>query len=282
MYKFLTNSYSKVLYRFKSNQVKLKDFFFILVWMLSFFCAGTSYSMDTLIASGHPDFPPSMWRENDKIIGVGAEIARMVFTDLGIETEVKYTGNWQRVQRNAQEGQIDVIIAAYRTESREKYLNYFSIPLMYNSSHVWVWKGKGFSFNSWNDLVGKTGVAVIGASFGMKFDTIIAKHLDIRRVANHIQCFKLLKSGRVDYFPFGLYPGTIQSKRFGYADYVEFLPEPINRVPLYLSISKKSKFKKYLPEAEKRLKKYLEDGTVKKLIEKYIGYYTKSEMKESE
>ncbi len=201
MYKFLTNSYSKVLYRFKPNQVRLKDLFFILVWMLSFFCAGTSYSMDTLIASGHPDFPPSMWRENEKIIGVGAEIACMIFTDLGIETEVKYTGNWKRVQRNAQEGEIDVIIAAYRTESREKYLHYFSIPLMYSSAHVWVWKGKGFLFNSWNDLVGKTGVAVIGASFGMKFDNIIAKHLDIRRVANHIQCFKLLESGRVDYFP---------------------------------------------------------------------------------
>ncbi|MCJ8271815.1 MAG: transporter substrate-binding domain-containing protein, partial [Psychrosphaera sp.] len=99
---------------------------FILLWLL---CLSTPvYPSDVLIASGHVEYPPFMYRQGDKIIGVGPDLTTMIFNELGITVDSKYVGSWNRVQRKAEAGEIDLIVGIYKTDVREKYLSYPDEP----------------------------------------------------------------------------------------------------------------------------------------------------------
>ena len=72
-----------------------------------------AFARDILIVSGHPEYPPIMWKENGAIVGVAAELAKTIFTELGLPFESKSTGPWVRVQENAKNEDIDMIVASY-------------------------------------------------------------------------------------------------------------------------------------------------------------------------
>jgi len=250
-----------------------------LLFVIGLLFASSAYASDILIASGHPNYAPFMWREGDKIVGVGSELTEIIFGKIGIKVEGKYVGNWRRVQVSAKHGEVDVITGIYMTDERKTYLVYPPNPYVTISAVVWVWKGKAFKFEKWEDLIGKKGTAVLGESFGKNFDNFIKEKLDIERVPQFILNFKKLEKGRADYMPYGLYPGLIQAKLFGYADKIEYLPTPLYSEGLYIAISKRSKFNKYLHEFEKGIKETIAAGTVDKLIKKYLDYYEETQAK---
>lgn len=250
--------------------MKIKLFLLII-----FSCS--AFAEEILIASGHPDWPPYEWKNEDKIIGAGTELVEIIFKDLGIDVHSKAMGNWKRVQKEANNGNIDVIVACYKTEEREQYLVFPSTPFRIDYSSIWISKGTSFSFDKWDDLIGKTGVAMLGASYGTEFDTFIKEKLIIQRVNGIEQVLKLLEKDRVDYFPFSLYAGQIKIKQFGYEHKFEYLPNPLNQVDVYFAFSKKSKFLRYLPYVEEGIKKYKKNGTVDQLFKKYIDLSTKEQ-----
>ena len=110
-----------------------------------------AFARDVLIVSGHPEYPPIMWKENGAIVGVAAELAKTIFTELGVPFESKSTGPWVRVQDNAKNGNIDMIVASYINRERQTYMDY-TIPFLKDPVSVFVWKGKTFTFNRWEDL----------------------------------------------------------------------------------------------------------------------------------
>ena len=201
----------------------------LLLFVIITFFSSPAYSGDVLIASGHPDWPPFAWKEGDKIIGIGAELTEIIFKDLGIKVNSKAKGNWIRALREAELGRVDVIIGCYITDQRKTYLDYPSIPFMDDENVVWVWKGKTFPFEKWEDLIGKQGVAALGESYGQAFDTFIEEKLNVMRVPHNKKVFQLLEHGRVDYYPFSLYAGKIQVKKYGYEGRVEHLPMPFSK-----------------------------------------------------
>lgn len=249
----------------------------LLTILISLVISGHSYANDNiLISSGNPDYPPSSWAENNKIVGVAAELTEMIFNDLGIKVESKYFGPWKRVQHNTQKGLIDIITTIYKNPERETYLEFPKYSYMDDKNVIWVPKGKTFLFEKWEDLIGKTGGAVLGDSYGKNFDDFMEEKLIVKRVHEMESNFLRLESGIIDYFPFGQYSGIIAAKRLGYDNKVEYLQTPLLFEGMYLAISKKSKFKKYLPELEEGIKKYKENGKIEKLIKKHLEKYIKS------
>lgn len=242
-------------------------------------CVGIAYAGDTLISSGNQSYPPSSWQEGETIVGVAAELTQMIFADLGIKAESRYVGPWKRVQMDAKEGRIDLVTTIYKNKEREGYLDYPETPYMDDPNVIWVWKGKTFPFEKKEDLIGKKGLAVLGDSYGDEFDKFIAEKLTVERVADLLLNFKKLEVGRADYMPYGLHSGIIAAKQYGYADKVEYLPKPLLSAEMYIAISKKSAFRKYLPELEKGIRKYKADGTIDKLIRKYIDIYVSTQKK---
>ncbi len=237
---------------------------------------GTSAFGETIVVSGHPEYPPFMYRSGTEIIGVGLEIVKKVFEEeLGIEVQSKFVGNWKRCLMLAEKGEIDLVVAAYNNDDRKEYLHFTRNPISQDTLSVFVAKGKEFPFMNWDDLIGKRGVSTIGDSQGQEFDDFLNNNnIKLERVKHRVQNFKKLIFDRADFYPGGKYATSIilernkeELKKMG-GEIVE-LPNPLNVIYLHIAISKTSKFTKYLNKLDESLKKFSENGATEKLLNKY-------------
>ena len=221
-----------------------------------------------IVASGHPEWPPIMFQSASAIDGAGAALVTKIFTDLGVAVDVRYTGTWDEVQAKARSGDVDVLVAAYKTTEREGYMVY-SIPYTTDPVSIFVAKGKAFPFDNWDVLVGKKGIAMVGDSYGQAFDDFAASRLALTRVTTSAQAFNMVSSGQGDYLLYSLYAGDDYLKKTGGAAQFESLPKVVNEENFYITISKKSPYVSYLALLNERLAKYKADGTVTALIAQY-------------
>jgi polar amino acid transport system substrate-binding protein len=106
-----------------------------------------------LVASGHDEYPPFMWRQGNKIIGVGADLTTKIFAELGVKVESRYVGAWERVLRKAEKGQIDLIVGAYKTLERERYMQFPDEHYLAEPVVVFINKTRPVNFVLWQDLV---------------------------------------------------------------------------------------------------------------------------------
>lgn len=253
--------------------MKIKLFLFIVI--LSFMSA-IANSNEIVIASGHSEYPPFMWKAGKKIIGVGAELTSKIFEEIGIKVDCKYIGPWKRVQHEAKNGRLDLILGIYKNEDRIKYLAYPDESYTSDPVVIFVKKGKSFSFSGWDDLIGKNGGAIIGDSFGQSFDSFAKKNLNVYRMVKTQHGFRMIILGRLEYLIYGLYPGRIKTIEMELKNEIDYLPMHVIESNAYQAFSKKSKFLKHLPYFNKRIAELKADGTVLKLIEKYMAYWEKT------
>ncbi len=234
--------------------------------------AGSVFAGDTIIISGHPEYPPIMWQEGRTIVGVAAEVAKTVFTEIGIPYEIKATGPWKRVQRNARYGKIDVIISAYSNPERRAYMDY-TIPFIKDPVSIFVLKGNKFPFNQWEDLIGKRGNTVLGESFGKEFDQFMKQNLSVERTAKVKQNFQKLAAGHADYAIIGMYPGFACAAVTGFKDKIEVLPNPVVEENFHMTFSKKSKFKHLRPKANQIIERLKNEGVIENWVQEYLNHY---------
>ncbi|MFA7663016.1 MAG: transporter substrate-binding domain-containing protein [Patescibacteria group bacterium] len=221
-----------------------------------------------LVVSGHPEWPPIMYQDGNQIVGAGPEIVAKIFTELGVKSVSKYEGAWDVVQSKAKSGEVDVLVAAYKTAERETYMDY-SIPYTVDPVVLIVKNGQTFAYAKNEDLIGKRGVVMLGDSYGQKFDDFIKAKLTPQTVGTPKDAFDLLANGQADYFVYALYSAQDYIFKNKLADQVEILPEYVSSENFYITISKKSPFVKLLPKVNELLKKYIDDGTIDQIIEKH-------------
>src|SRR5262245_51780896 len=221
-----------------------------------------------IVASGHPEWPPIMFRSGSTIDGAGAALVKKIFADLGVPTEVNYTGTWDEVQAKARTGDVDVLVAAYKTTERLGYMVY-SEPYTTDPVAIYVARGKAFPFDSWDVLVGKKGIAMVGDSYGQEFDDFAASKLALTRVTTTQQAYDLIARGQGDYFLYSLYAGDDFLKKAGTASQFESLPKFVDEEFFYITISKNSPYVTYLNLLNQQLAKYKADGTIAALIAQY-------------
>lgn len=56
-----------------------------------------------VLVSGHPDWKPIMYKSGQSIAGIGVEVAKSVFSDIGFNVAAKYMGTWDVVQEKAKQ-----------------------------------------------------------------------------------------------------------------------------------------------------------------------------------
>ena len=219
------------------------------------------------VISGHPFWPPIMYQQDDSIVGAGPEIVEKIFSELGVKTVSKYEGSWDVVQEKAKSGEVDVIVAAYKTAERETYMDY-SIPYTVDPVAIIVKKGKSFPFEKNEDLIGKKGVVTVGDSYGQDFDNFLQEKLDPKKVSSAEEAFASLQNDEADYFVYALYAADNYIAKNKISDQVEILPNYVSSENFYLTVSKKSPLDKLLPQVNTLLEKYKNDGTIDRIIEK--------------
>jgi polar amino acid transport system substrate-binding protein len=221
-----------------------------------------------IVASGHPEWPPIMFQSGSTIDGAGPALVKKIFADLGVPIDVPYTGTWDEVQAKAKTGQVDLLVAAYKTTEREGYMVY-SDPYTTDPVAIFVARGKAFPFGNWNVLVGKKGVAMVGDSYGQAFDDFAASSLTLTRVTTAADAFDMIATGKGDYFLYSLYAGDDFLKKAGTAAQFESLPTFVDEENFYVTISKQSPYVTYLNLLNQEIAKYKADGTITALINQY-------------
>ncbi len=227
---------------------------------------------ESLIISGHPDYPPIMWQKGQTIVGVGPELAEKIFSILGINIDIRFSGPWKRVQETARAGEIDLIIGLYSNNERRSYLDY-SVPYMTDPTSIFVKKDKVFPFTKWQDLVGKKGTTIHGDSFGEEFDRFIKEKLSIHATYDAVTSFRLLITGRVDYFVWGYYPCYINLYINDYKDKIIPLPQHVSEENMYMAFSKKSKYIHLLPEVNRLIMEFKAKGQIDKMVKKHLSKF---------
>jgi polar amino acid transport system substrate-binding protein len=235
--------------------------------------ANLVYAAKTVIVSGHPEYPPVMWQEGDDIIGVGPEILKMAFDELGITVQSKFKGPWTQVEKGIKDGDIDVVAGIYITAQRKTFMEYNTIPYMKDPVVIFVAKNKTFPYKKWDDLIGKKGTTTIGDSFGKELDKFIAGKLTISRYLKIDDNFNQILSGEADYFISAMYSGLVGAEKLGISNNIEYLPVFVTAETFYIAISKESKFLRYLPQLSEKIEKLVKDGTVDRLIDEKMKYY---------
>ncbi len=223
------------------------------------------------IASGHDNWPPFMYQSNDLIVGASPEIVAKIFSELGLKISFKYVGPWDVVQEKAKSGEVDLLVAAYKTPERETYMVY-SIPYAIDPVSIFVKKGKTFPFANWNELINKKGVITVGDSYGQKFDQYIKDSLNVVTVATPDEAFALLANDQADYFVYAFYSGKkfIASKNL--QEQIDILPNYVSAESFYITISKKSPLVEYLSRINQLLEQYIADGTIERIIAQHNVY----------
>jgi polar amino acid transport system substrate-binding protein len=224
------------------------------------------------VVSGHPEWPPIMYRDGNSMNGAGIELVQRLANDLGFKIEAKYVGQWDEVQAKAKSGEVDILAAAYKTSERETYMLY-SEAYAVDPIAVYVKKGADFNYARWSDLIGKKGVLTKADSYGQAFDDYIKDKLSTVRVNTVEEAFNMIKFGQADYFVYALYSGEkfLSEKRL--TNEIEILPTYVGSEDFFLTISKKSPLTKYLPLINNNLKQYKADGTIESFIAKHRGKY---------
>ncbi|MBY0293759.1 transporter substrate-binding domain-containing protein [Patescibacteria group bacterium] len=220
------------------------------------------------VASGHPEWPPIMYQNGDVIDGAGPALVKKIFADLNIPVSFPATGAWDQVQAKAKTGEVDVLVAAYKTDARLEYMEY-SEAYTVDPIALFVAKGKEFTFSKWDDLKTKRGVAMTGDSYGQEFDTYSAENLKFAHVATTEEALAMLASGQADYFIYSLYAGNVMLKNTKHTDQYQALPKTVADESFYITISKKSPLVKYMPQINAEIQKYKADGTIDALVAQY-------------
>ncbi len=233
---------------------------------------------NVMIISGHPNYPPLMWKQGETITGASADLIKLICKELEIPYEIKWGGPWQRVQALAKAGSFDFIVGIYSNEDRRGFLEY-TIPYMSDPIAVTVLKDKTFEFKSREDLIGKTGVTMHGDSFGQDFDNYIKTKLDLKRAYTVDAIFKNLIAGRVEYILWGYYPIITNSSEVGVYDKIDILEPSVVTENMYMAFSKKSPFKNHLQEVNRVIKRFKVDGTINMIIERNLSIYNAKIMK---
>lgn len=229
-----------------------------------------SAKIDELMASGHPEYPPFMWRENGEIVGVGPTLLEMVLSELGIKSSFDYVGTWDEAQNRAKNGEIDMLVAIYDSEERKQYLDY-TVSFGVDPVVIFVLAGNEFNFSVWSDLTDKKGVTTIGESFGTDFDRYIEENLDMVKFSTVEECLAVLQNGDAEYFVYALYSGKLESQRLGYT--IINLENPVTVENWYMGISKKSSFVDKIDDINKEISKIVESGLVEELILEYTAKF---------
>ncbi|OMH37557.1 ABC transporter substrate-binding protein [Motiliproteus sp. MSK22-1] len=226
-----------------------------------------------LIACGHPFYPPVSWVSNGQLTGLAPKVTQQIFAELGQQVILSAESNWKRCLLEVQQGNADIVVAAYRIARRERYLNYSNQHMISDIVTLFVNRENPIHFQQLEDLQGKTVGLLLGDSFGDNFDRFVQQNSPIEYVSRGQQNFQKLALGRIDYMPLGQLSGQLQSRKLGFYQHITALQKVITTEYYYLAVGKNSGLQQYLPAVNRRLREMHRDGTIRRLTKQFSQQY---------
>jgi len=217
---------------------------------------------DTLVMGTNATFPPYEFvDDNNKIVGIDAEIAEAVAKKLGKKLEIKDM-EFDSLLTAVQSGAIDFALAGMTVNDERKLAVNFSDTYATGVQVVIV--AEGSSIKNIDDLEGKK-IGVQAGTTGDIYCTDDYGQENVKQFTNGALAVAALKNGQVDCVVIDNEP----AKSFVKANTGLKILETEYAVEDYAAaISKENT--KLLEDFNKALKELKEDGTIDKIIAKYI------------
>lgn len=241
--------------------------------------AAAADTCDKLVVTGNPEYPPYLWRDptdDTRLVGANADLMQLMAKEIGVAVEMRYVGNWARVQEVVRGGRADMIAGAFYTLPRLEYMDYFYPAFRETRSVIWVQASKPLKYRQWSDLKGLKGVTVINNSFGEAFDRYAKDALSIDAVASLENALKVLQAGRVDYLVYEEDPGKAYAAKLEITGLRTVSPS-ISNESLYVTLSHKSPCNtgEFRGRVSRALYTLHKQGVMNKLIETNIQLWRK-------
>jgi polar amino acid transport system substrate-binding protein len=229
-------------------------------------CAGllsslivTPLQAEEIIIFADENYPPVIYRDaQQQPAGFLAETLQYVSTTGG-EPITLHLYPWKRAYVSAEYAKGGVI-GVSKTAPRELLFD-FSAPIYHDDILLVVLKGREFTFNHVNDLIGKKIGAQLGASYGNDVDILIdSQTLNVERDQSQVARLGKLLRGRIEVALIGNGQEGLQAllnsdpelKAHSH-DFVA-LPTPLTRDTLYLAFNKSLHMQDYLKRFNQQLK----------------------------
>ncbi len=239
----------------------------VLVFLLSFLLCSPAHAGDSLIISAAPSVYAQP--EGDHLAGPAVDLITKIFQEFNVPVETKIIP-WVRALEEVKTGDIDAVLTLFYTKERTEFIDY--LPHYYEvQAAVIVPKGRAFSYSTWEDLIEKKGIMIKGDSQGEAFDTFAKEKLNIQRVPALKDMIRMLSlSQQIDYGIYTKEDCIVGARKADALDKIEILPTPLSSELLFIGFSKKSKFRKYIPEVNNRIIELRLNGTINKMIQESI------------
>ncbi len=236
----------------------MKNIFLLLVMAIAFLNPANAGETIKLSA------PISIWiqEQGDTLTGPVIDIVEDVFGELDITVSTEKLP-WARAIERMKSGELDIIPVIFYTEERSQFME-FSVPYMAVPTVVFVPSGKTFSFDSLEDLKGRSGVIVRGDSISKEFEEFETQ-LNLTEVSNYGQILKMLASNRAEYAVVAKYGFMVELQRLEFERKVEMLPRPVASRNLHVALSKKSKYVNHLSRVNRKIEQFIADGTIERM-----------------
>ncbi|WP_268935026.1 substrate-binding periplasmic protein [Spartinivicinus ruber] len=245
----------------------------IISTLIIFFTCNISFANEPIKVVGTPEKPFRYMAADGEVIGIDAEILKIIFNKLSISCEFSLIKAGSRIIKFAQEGKVDVVMSFSRKASRESYLIYPAVAYKDFTWNFFIRKedqNKIF-YNNLQDLAGLTVGATQDWAYTPEF---WQARLNLDIVSNNdLHIPKLLKK-RIDIVPLNTFPTLLILQEKGLMNRISFLPKPLKSKPYYNAFSRASQnpdLKIVIDNYDKIVQQLIDSGEVKKLYKKHLG-----------
>ena len=228
---------------------------------------------------GYDDWPPYQFKDsNKKPTGLDIDIITTVLKEMNCPYILR-TISWKAHISRLKKGKYHLAGGASKNEERKKFA-YFSDSYRTESAIMLVQKKKLKNLISVKNLKEfsllknfRLGVNR-GNWYGEAFEKLSKEKYFkkiIKTTTKEIQLYKMLNKGRISGILVDKYSGFSFLKKLKYREHIIPHPVKIYSDDIFVMFSKKSVKKSFVEQFNKSLKKIKDDGTHKKILNRYIN-----------
>ncbi len=212
----------------------MKRWLALFTLLVGALCCKLVYA-ETWQVAGDETFPPYVYEENGRVVGIHADIVRAVLDKLQVDYELK-TYPWKRVINMTDKAQVTFSMSWVESVERlEKYL--MVGPIQYGRTVFMVRENSSIEFNELSDLKNyKIGV-ISGYAYPKEFESADYLTKEAATVDNARLISKLLMK-RVDIIIGDESTLSFEAKKLHVSQEIKILPKPLKEVSRYVVFPK--------------------------------------------
>lgn len=232
--------------------------------------AGKKKYKDRVISIGNMHYPPFETVIDGVHSGPGIDTMKEAFDRMGYAYEIQEK-HWDSMIRMIEGGSMDVIIDVYVTPEREQFMDYSKVPYGVFPQALFARKDSGIVFDGNLESLTNYSIGITrGYAYGPKLDPLIAsKALKFEMSDDAKTIFRKLKDKRLDLVADTPFTGEALLSELGINDRVVMLSPYFDNLFSYIAFSKANNMTDLRDEYDKTMVEIFEDGTLKKIYDKY-------------